>query len=81
MLFHVKNIKEHPAFDEDSARNFKKKYTDDKILRICDGLKWALENRNFNFKEVFPNMKFSNEDILLFFEKTLEEMRTVGFCK
>lgn len=81
MLFHVKNVKEHPAFNESSANNLREKYTDDQVLRICDGLKWALENRDFNYKEVFPGMRFSNEEILFFFEKTLGEMLSAGFCK
>lgn len=80
MLFHIRDVTKHSEFDEEAAQNLKKKYSEDQITRICDGLTWALNNRGYNFKDVFPGMRFSNEEILYFFEKTLSEMRKVKFC-
>ena len=80
MLFHVKDVYNHPPFSENTAKRFRKDYSKDKIKIICRGLKWALENRNFDYQGVFPKMKHSNEDILYFFEKTYKEMKNVGIC-
>ena len=81
MLFHVKDVNNHPIFDEASASNLNKKYSGDKVTNICEGLQWAISNRQYNYKGVFPGMRFSNDEILFFFEKTLKEMKSVGVCK
>ena len=81
MLFHVKDVNNHPAFDEASAINLNEKYSDDKVTSICEGLQWAINHRQYNYKDIFPGMRFSNDEILFFFEKTLKEMKSVGFCK
>ena len=80
-LFHVKDVYNHQLFDEAAAKRFRIDYDEEKILRICRGLKWALENRNIDYQNIFPKMKYSNEEILYFFERTYKEMQEVGICK
>ena len=80
MLFHVKDVYAHPEFNSATAQKFRKDYSQDKLQRICKGLSWALDNRDYDFQNVFPKMKHSNRDILFFFEKTYNEMKAVGLC-
>jgi len=65
-LFHIKNIKNCPPFNEESAEAFKREYSEEKIKQICIGLQWAIKHTEIDYKNIFPEMKYSNEDIIDF---------------
>lgn len=73
-LFHIRDIKNHPPFDKKSAEKLLNEYGSERVKVIVKGLEWAVKNREFDFQNVFPGMKYSNEDILWYFDKTLKEM-------
>ena len=77
-LFHIKDIKTHPCFDQASAEKAVRNYGKDKLKIIIEGLCWAVENRDVDYQSVFPGMKYSNEQILWYFDKTLREMQQLG---
>lgn len=73
-LFHIKDIKSHPAFDSRQADKVLNNYGPEKVRIIIQGLEWAVKNRDVDYQSIFPGMRYSNEEILWYFDKTLKEM-------
>src|SRR5690606_35310452 len=67
-LFHIKDIRSHPRLDEKDLEALLGKYGPDKMRIVLVGLEWAVQNRDFDFKGVFPGMRHSNEEILQYFD-------------
>jgi len=80
-LFHINNLKDHPPFGPQEAARALRDYGEDRFQIIIKGLKWAVKNRDVDYKNIFPGMKYSNDEILWYFDKTLREMVDAGICR
>lgn len=77
-MFHIKNLDHCPGFGEQEAELNLRDYGKEKIQIIVKGLNWDVRYRDVDYKSLFPSMKYSNDEILWCFEKTLREMIDMG---
>jgi hypothetical protein len=77
-LFHIRNLDSRPPFDSKQAAKARKDYGEEKLKIIKSGLNWAIHNRDVDYKNIFPGMKYSNKEILTYFEDLLREMNSTG---
>jgi len=46
------------------------------IEQSIKALEWAMEHKDYNFREILPNMKFSNDYIIRFMDKYLRMLKS-----
>ncbi|MBN1995247.1 MAG: response regulator [Anaerolineae bacterium] len=74
-LLRIEDINADELFSEARTKayieHFRMHYSGQEICDIMEALKWALENRNYDFKsiEFLEDISFSNKEIVIFIEK------------
>ena len=51
---------------EEYAKKIKNNYSEEEYSSIKSAVEWAVENPNFDYKLMLPNMKLSNKNLYLY---------------
>lgn len=74
-LYYIENIHSEELFSPSFADYFKQRHTGGEIAKMMQALEWALQNKEYNFTQLLPDLGFSNVEILVYIEKLLAQMK------
>ncbi len=62
-LFYIDDVEEFAGLTQEEINNLRSEYSDSELQAIVRSVKWAIENRGYDFSSLLPNMRISNEEI------------------
>jgi uncharacterized protein YpuA (DUF1002 family) len=65
-LYHLDNADTFTGLTEEDLNHLKTEYTESELTAIIDSVKWAIQNENYDFSSLLPNLNHSNKDIYKF---------------
>jgi hypothetical protein len=77
-LYHIENVDTFYGLTEKDISSLRSEYTDEELSNIIKSVHWAVQNREYDFSSLLPNLNHSNEDIYKYLsrlEQSLAEMR------
>lgn len=77
MLYYIDDIYKEALFSEDFVKQMGADYSVEIIDGIKTGVSWALQNPDYNFSQLLPNLNHTNEDIYYFLEKYSKKIAQV----
>lgn len=78
MLHHVKNVWEFSGLTKAEWEQAAMEYSKEELLGVTDAIRWAVRNKNYDFRSLLPDIDFENEEIHYFFCKLEESMPNKG---
>jgi hypothetical protein len=73
-LYYLESITDDNLFGPNFVEHFRKKHEREKRFRIFNALIWAKENPSYDFKDLLPDLRFNNEEILIYLDKLYNVM-------
>ncbi|MDO9181744.1 MAG: hypothetical protein Q7U04_05020 [Bacteriovorax sp.] len=67
-----KNINED--FEEKFIESFRRNYTPKEQSGIINSLKWALDNKQLNFRSMLPGIKVNNDTIIKHISSVIQKL-------
>lgn len=62
-LYHIENVDTFDGLTEEDISSLRCEYTDEELSEIIKSVRWAVQNREYDFSSLLPNLNHSNEDI------------------
>lgn len=79
-LYYIKGSLDEFDFKENFMADFKREYNLEQIHHIYHAVHWAFENPNYNFRELLPDLRFTNEEIYRYLTK-LKDIMNIEYLK
>jgi hypothetical protein len=76
-LYYIDNIVDFHGLTDSEISSLKGEYTQDQIVGIVDSVRWAIDNRDFDFSSVLPNLNKSNDEIYEYLQKLEISLRNL----
>lgn len=74
-LYYIDNVDTFTGLTEKDISSLKNEYTVEELSLIIRSVHWAIQNEDYDFSSLLPNLKYSNEDIYKYLSK-LEQSLT-----
>jgi len=68
-LYHIDDIDTFTGLTEKEIFSLKSEYTNEELSEIIKSVHWAVNNKEFDFSSLLPNLNRSNEDIYKYLTK------------
>lgn len=68
-LYYIPDVSHDPVIRTELVTQIKEKYQKSTVANLCDGLDWALNNIDFDFSSELPNLRKTNNEIVIFLRK------------
>lgn len=76
-LYYVDNIDNFVGLDKDELNAFREDYSQQEIEEIINALKWAVENPEFDFQSLLPNLLQKNESIYQYLCRLNDQLSSI----
>ena len=76
-LYYVENIENFVCLKEDEIDGFRRDYTQQEIKDIINALKWAVENPEYDFQSLLPNLPQRNELIYKYLCRLHDQLSSI----
>ncbi|OGV47730.1 MAG: hypothetical protein A2X49_01820 [Lentisphaerae bacterium GWF2_52_8] len=67
-LYYVDDVKDFPKLSERVVVKFTKDYPKEQLENIKTAIHWGVNNPDYNFNSLLPNIPYNNQEILKYFE-------------
>jgi len=68
-LFYIDDVSDFDGLSKKDISALKVEYSDEEITNIKESVAWAVDNPEYDFSSLLPNMPHSNADIYDFLNK------------
>jgi len=62
-LYHINDVEAFIGLTERDLDSLRNEYTESELVEIIHSVQWAIQNQNYDFSSLLPNLNHSNEDI------------------
>lgn len=62
-LFYIDDVDEFSGLSENEIKSLRREYSESELQEIVSSVKWAVENRTYDFTSLLPNLRQSNDEI------------------
>ena len=74
-LIYVENIQDFSGLKESEIKQFYIDYTSEEVENIMNALEWGIENQDFDFRSLLPDLRHSNESIYRYIVKIQKQIQ------
>ncbi len=68
-LYYIDNVDTFVGLTEKDIDSLKSEYTREELTGIVESVNWAVQNKDYDFSSLLPNLNHSNEDIYKYLQK------------
>lgn len=65
-LYYIDDISKFSGLSHEDIRELQNEYSESELIEITRAVKWAVQNKDYDFSSLLPNLNFSNEDIYVY---------------
>jgi hypothetical protein len=62
-LYYISDVNAFSGLTQEDINSLKKEYDESELEGINSAIKWALQNKDYDFSSLLPNLSHSNKDI------------------
>jgi hypothetical protein len=62
-LYYMESVDSYSGLTSDELIALKRKYPEEDVSGIVKAVEWAVENKDYDFSSMLPNLTHSNKDI------------------
>ena len=62
-LYYINDVEAFIGLTERDLDSLRNEYTESELVEIIHSVQWAIQNQNYDFSSLLPNLNHSNEDI------------------
>lgn len=62
-LYYIDNVDEYMGLSERDIQSLKNEYSTSELEKIAQSIHWAVNNKDYDFLSLLPNLNHSNNDI------------------
>ncbi|MEJ2455889.1 MAG: hypothetical protein P8103_17280 [Candidatus Thiodiazotropha sp.] len=68
-LYHIDDVSAFSGLADEEIESLRGEYTELELNEIIHSVKWAIENKDYDFSSLLPNLRQSNEEIYKYLYK------------
>lgn len=76
-LYYIHDIEQFSGLSKKEIDAMRNEYDESELLQISESVSWAVENKDYDFSSLLPNLSQSNEEIYTYLcklQSSLKEM-------